>query len=140
LLDIDNTVADGAWRLPLLGDSPANATRSAWARFFDAAHADQLLPHGAELAHRLAEDHDIVWWTGRSDRIRPLTLTWLRAHDLPAGKLLMRPNDDLRPTPVWKMEQLELLSRTRKIAVIVDDDPRVTERATELGFFTISPA
>nr|PZN13356.1 MAG: hypothetical protein DIU75_22725 [Mycolicibacterium hassiacum] len=134
VLDIDGTVADGDWRLPLLGDNPATASRAAWAAFFDAAGDDKPIRAGVRLAQQLSAEHEICWLTGRSDRIRELTIAWLRRHGLPIGLLRMRPNDDLRPSRVWKIEQLQHLAREHTIAVVVDDDPRVVKMATEQGF------
>ncbi|GAB3161860.1 hypothetical protein GCM10027258_79670 [Amycolatopsis stemonae] len=134
VLDVDGFVADGSWRLPLLVPQPATASRQAWAAFFDAAGADRPIPSGVALAHHLAADNDIVWLTARSDRIYQLTADWLRQHELPDGELVMRPNDDLRPSPVWKLEQLHLIAAVRSIAVVVDDDHRVLKMAAEQGF------
>lgn len=141
VLDIDGTVADVTWRLPLLGDQPAKASRQAWAAFFDAAHADRPIPAGVALARNLAVDHDILWLTARTDRIRQLTASWLHQHGIPDGELVMRPNDDLRPSPVWKLEQLDRIAETRSIAVVVDDDHRVLDLASEQGFpIQLAPA
>lgn len=134
VLDIDGVVADAAWRLPLLGAGPASASRAAWAAFFDAAGDDRPIPSGLALARHLAVDHDVCWLTARSDRTRPLTVEWLNRHGLPCGELLMRPNDELRPSPVWKLEQLHALAKVRRIAVVVDDDTRVITMASEQGF------
>lgn len=134
VLDVDGFVADARWRLPLLGDHPATASRQAWAAFFDAAGADRPIPAGVALAQHLAVDHDILWLTARTDRIRQLTASWLHLHVLPKWELVMRPNDDLRPSPVWKLEQLHQIAEVRSIGEFVDDDHRVLKLASEQGF------
>lgn len=134
VFDVDGTVADARWRLPILGTQPAAASREAWARFFDAAGADPVIPAGVYLVRAYSADHDICWLTARSDRVHSLTAGWLEKHSLPTGELVMRPNDDLRPSPVWKLEQLRRIGCTRRIGIVVDDDVRVVEMAVEHGF------
>jgi hypothetical protein len=129
VLDIDGTVADVRHRLHLLNsDSPTK-----WADFFDAAGKDEVLPQGAELAHKLAVDHDIVWLTGRPTRLADLTQRWLADHGLPAGELLMQPEADKRPARVVKLERIHQLQYRRTVVVIVEDDPRVVHHLREAG-------
>ena len=129
VMDIDGTVADVRHRLHLLdSDSP-----SRWADFFDAAGDDEILPQGAELAHKLAADHDIVWLTGRPARIMELTRRWLAEHGLPPGALLMQREGDKRPARVAKLERIQELRHDHTVVVIVDDDPRVVHHLREAG-------
>ncbi|SDL21783.1 hypothetical protein SAMN04488074_109302 [Lentzea albidocapillata subsp. violacea] len=129
VLDIDGTVADVRHRLHLLdSDSP-----SKWADFFDAAGDDEVLPQGAELAHKLAADHDIVWLTGRPARIMELTRRWLAEQGLPPGALLMQREGDKRPARVVKLERIQELQYRHTVVMIVDDDPRVVRHLREAG-------
>lgn len=129
VIDIDGTVADVQHRLHLLdSDSPTK-----WADFFDAAGDDPVLPDGAELAHELAADHDIVWLTGRPVRLAELTRRWLAEHGLPQGELLMQPQGDKRPARLVKLERVLELQQRRTVVLIVDDDPRVVSQLREAG-------
>ncbi|GGN24072.1 hypothetical protein GCM10011609_77320 [Lentzea pudingi] len=129
VMDIDGTVADVRHRLHLLdSDSPTK-----WADFFDAAGDDPVLPDGAELARKLAVEHDIVWLTGRPVRLAELTRRWLVEQGLPVGELLMQPHGDKRPARLVKLERLLELRRHRTIALVVDDDPRVVSQLQEAG-------
>ena len=124
-LDIDGVVADVRHRRHLIGPG-----RDRWVRFFDAADRDRLLPEGARLAHQLAVDHDIVWLTGRPERVRDQTRHWLTAHGLPDGHLVMHPerDQDDRPTREIKRDFLVgLRDSGREVAVVFDDDPTVVE-------------
>jgi len=129
VIDIDGTVADVRHRLHLLdSDSPTK-----WADFFDAAGDDPVLPDGAELAHKLAVDHDIVWLTGRPVRLAELTRRWLAEQGLPSGELSMQPHGDKRPARLVKLECVLELQQHRKVVLIVDDDPRVVSQLREAG-------
>ncbi|KOV87967.1 hypothetical protein ADL03_05880 [Nocardia sp. NRRL S-836] len=128
-MDIDGTVADVRHRLHLLdSDSPAK-----WTDFFDAAGHDPVLSDGAELAHELAVDHDIVWLTGRPVRLAELTRRWLAEQGLPPGELVMQPHGDKRPARLVKLERVLELQQRRAVALVVDDDPRVVNQLREAG-------
>ncbi|WP_344686419.1 LNS2 domain-containing protein [Saccharopolyspora taberi] len=133
IVDIDGTVADARHRLHWITGKPTHAE---WVGFFNAAGADPVLPHGAELVRQLAHDHEIAWITGRPERIRGLTEHWLARHSLPAGRLLMQPEGDRRPAREVKLEQLQKLAGEAAIDLVVDDDPRVIELLGEHGFPT----
>jgi len=92
VVDIDGVVADVRHRLHFIEGKPRQ-----WDRFFAAADQDPPLPQGVALVKELAADHDVVWLTGRPERTRRATRTWLAAQGLPTESLIMRPNRDFRP-------------------------------------------
>jgi hypothetical protein len=122
VIDLDGTVADARHRLHLIAGAPG---REEWIRFFDAAADDPPLAEGVRTAQRLAATNDVVWLTGRPERIRALTETWLAGHGLPAGRLLMVPEGDHRPAREFKIDLMRKLAVDHDITMIVDDDPRV---------------
>jgi hypothetical protein len=79
-------------------------------------------------------DHDLVWLTGRPERLRRVTERWLADHGLPRGPLLMRGQRDFRPARLAKREALRELASSRQIALVVDDDPDVVAALAEDGF------
>jgi hypothetical protein len=129
VIDIDGVVADVRHRLHLVEARPKR-----WAEFFAAASEDPPLEVGVSLVHQLAEDHDVVWLTGRPERTRAETAAWLAANSLPAGTLLMRGDRDFRPARVTKRDELRRLRRTREVTVVVDDDPEVVALLQADGF------
>jgi hypothetical protein len=122
VLDIDGTVADARHRLHLIAETDKHEN---WVRFFDAAIDDPPLPEGVARARQLAELYDIVWLTGRPERIRPMTEQWLADHGLPPGRLLMLPDGEKMLARMYKLDAVRRLAEEREIAVVVDDDPRV---------------
>jgi hypothetical protein len=127
VFDIDGVVADVRHRLHHLDGRPKD-----WDGFFAAATADPPLATGRRLAAELAAQHEIVWLTGRPERIRTPTLNWLRAHDLPGVELYMRSDADRRPARLYKLGVLARL-RPRGIAAFVDDDDEVVDAALKAG-------
>jgi hypothetical protein len=129
VVDIDGVLADVRHRLHHVQARPKD-----WDAFFAAAPEDPLLEKGHETATRLAEVHDVVYLSGRPERCRTDTQTWLTRHDLPTGPLILRPHGDRRPARILKVEILDRLSAERPIAVLVDDDPLVLDAARHAGY------
>jgi hypothetical protein len=140
VIDIDGVVADVRHRLHHLQRRPPD-----WFGFFDEADLDLPLPVGIARARALADDHDVVWLTGRPEWLRQVTRRWLAANGLPAGVLLMRPNADRRPARVLKATVLRSISSgrpfagahlggPRQVAVIIDDDEAVVQRLKADGW------
>jgi hypothetical protein len=129
VVDIDGVLADVRHRLRHVTGRPKN-----WPAFFAAAPDDGLLSEGEHTVRALAEAYDVVYLSGRPERLRRVTEDWFRRHELPRGPLLLRPNGDFRPSSIFKVEALRTLARERTVVVLVDDDERVLAAAREAGF------
>jgi len=134
VVDLDGVVADVRHRLRHVAHRPKD-----WPAFFAAAAEDPLLEQGADVVHRLAEGYDVVYLSGRPERLRAVTERWLAAHGLPPGPLRLRPPRDFRPSRVFKVEVLRELARDRTVGLLVDDDPGVLD-AARAGGFDVLPA
>lgn len=132
VFDIDGVLADVRHRLHYVAQAPKN-----WAAFFAASSRDPALDIGVAFAHQLAAANDIVYVTGRPESERRSTQMWLRAHELPSGRLVMRRADDRRAASVIKVEALRVLSAERAIAGFVDDDAQVIAAARAAGYATV---
>ncbi len=128
-VDIDGVLADVRHRLHHVARRPKD-----WEAFFAAASEDPPLDEGLRVARKLAAVADVVYLSGRPERLRQDTLAWLERHDLPEGELHLRPRNDFRPARVLKVELLDRLAAVRPVSVLVDDDPRVCEAAREAGY------
>lgn len=130
IFDVDGTVADARHRLRLIA---GNADHEHWLRFFEAAVADPPIPEGLALARTLAGGCDLIWVTGRPEWSRTLTLRWLAAHGLPATELLMYPPGERRPARAVKLHHITAIGGSRRIVLVVDDDPRAVASLRESG-------
>jgi hypothetical protein len=128
VVDIDGVLADVRHRLHHLEG------RKDWGAFFRAAPKDPLLEVGSDTVRQLAQVYEIVYLSGRPEHCRRDTQRWFRKHELPDGRLLLRPQGDMRPARLFKVEQLQRLRRSAPVAVLVDDDPLVCDAAREAGF------
>jgi beta-phosphoglucomutase-like phosphatase (HAD superfamily) len=129
VLDIDGVLADVRHRLHHIAARPKD-----WRSFFAAASDDPALPEGLAVAAELGVEHTIAYVTGRPERLRRTTQEWLRRHDLPPGRLLMRRGGDYRPAREVKLEALRAFDPTSTIAVVVDDDDSVVAALRNAGF------
>ncbi|WP_105969702.1 phosphatase domain-containing protein [Streptomyces geranii] len=132
VFDLDNTLADTAHRQRFLERKPRD-----WAAFFAAAPHDPPLTEGVALALEHARECEVVYLTGRPERCRRDTVTWLAAQGLPEGRIWMRRNNDRRPARATKLEILRTLAQKREIRVLVDDDELVCQDAERAGFTVV---
>lgn len=130
VFDIDGVLADVGHRLHHVQARPKD-----WRAFFAAADRDPVLAQGADLLRCLQDEHEIRYLTGRPERLRTVTVTWLAGHDLPSGApLAMRPNRDFRPSRTFKRERLQAwLAEGAHIHLVIDDDPAVVDMVAALG-------
>jgi hypothetical protein len=129
VLDVDGVLADVRHRLHHVQSKPKD-----WSAFFAAAPDDGVLTDGLARSVELAARHDIAYLTGRPERCRTDTLTWLAEHGFPDGELLMRPDTDRRPARLFKLGQLRRLSQRQDVAVVVDDDQAVVDVLLAEGY------
>jgi len=129
VFDIDGTVADTRHRGHHLECTPKN-----WDAFFDACGDDTPLAEGLALAaHHAYAGDDIVYLTGRPERIRGLTQAWLSGCGFPDGQLLMRRDLDRRPATTYKVQAVSKLRQQHGISLYVDDDASVVRMVRALG-------
>jgi len=131
VFDIDGVVADVRHRLHFLDSRPKD-----WSGFFAAAGRDTPLAEGVAMAREAIADHDLVWLTGRPERLRAVTERWLADTGLPTEPLLMRRHRDFRPARVAKLEELRRLAARQRVAYLVDDDPDVVAAVAADGYPT----
>lgn len=129
VIDIDGVIADVRHRLRHVEGRPKN-----WDAFFAAAPQDPPLAAGIDRARLLAQDHDLVFLTGRPERCRIDTQRWLGQHNVPPGELIMRRAGDRRPARVTKLEELERLRSEHDVRVVLDDDVGVVDAVRDAGF------
>ena len=129
VIDIDGVLADVRHRLKHLEKRPKD-----WGSFFRGAIDDPPLAEGVGAARRLAEVYEVVYLSGRPERLRRDTETWFRRHGVPPGELHLRPRNDFRPAREFKVAMLRRFQDRAPVAVLVDDDQAVLDAARSAGF------
>lgn len=146
IIDIDTTIANNDHRAVLLqrtclacgatvghehravcvcGGERFHAPQSSWDSFLDPqlVLADTPQPHAREVldALRYKTGHRIVFLTGRNEKLREVTLSWLQQHMnlLPSEPVIMRP-EELRHTPASQFKREAFLGFLRKEHISLD--------------------
>lgn len=97
--DIDDVIADASWRKELLPN---------WDEYHAASIQDPPHQHIIDLINMLYDSGAaIVALTGRPEKWRHITNSWLLAHDVSIEKVWMRPADDFMTSPQFKLAKLK---------------------------------
>ena len=125
LFDIDGTLANLNGREKFLHQPTPD-----WKSFL--AHMDQDIPNTpvVELYRLLynSRQFELILVSGREERWRKLTETWLTWHQIPFDCLLMRANKDMRHD--WQVKQdilKQLQAQGKEILFTVDDRQSVVD-------------
>ncbi|HEX2363049.1 MAG TPA: hypothetical protein VHI11_13330 [Jiangellaceae bacterium] len=129
VIDLDGVIADVTARLHHIEGSPKD-----WNAFFAGIPDDPPYAEGLAITRELATEHELVYLSGRPEPTRSDTERWLRRHEAPAGRVILRRNSDRRPARVVKIGLLRRLAEERPVAIFVDDDPAVCRAARDAGF------
>lgn len=126
VFDIDGTLCDPRWRFDRL--DPASPD---WDDFHSRQHHDKPLEAQVRLMEMLWDGgFYIVVLTSRPSQYRDQTAWWLKRH-APAFHELLMPNSGNE----WhfsKVQALQALTERLNVRLLLDDDIRMIEAATEL--------
>ncbi len=125
LFDIDGTLASIDHRRVFLEQDPPD-----W-KSFNAAMGDDTPNENIVNLYRVLRDsqkYEIIIVTGRNERFRPITETWLTWNTIEFERLLMRADKDMRADHIIKEEILDqLLNEGKDIAFTIDDRQQVVD-------------
>lgn len=132
LFDIDNTLANCDHRLHYFEREEMN-----WDEFEDQAVYDLPIQPIITTAQAYKALGKQVWcWSGRTERIRTITETWLRTNGVPFEQLLLRSKDVAarEPAETTKLRWLNDAPVPKdRVICAYDDDPRVVKVLREQG-------
>jgi FMN phosphatase YigB (HAD superfamily) len=131
VFDLDGTLADNQHRVHYLHETPKN-----WDAFF-AAQADDKPRQDVVRVSRLFSTGtgiEIFILTGRPETYRSQTEGWLRHHNIPYDKLVMRGADDRTDDHILKRQHLQdWIDTGHNICGFFDDRKRICDAAREMG-------
>jgi acid phosphatase class B len=132
IIDIDGTCSNANHRKYLIDGSQ----KKNWDLFYDLCHEDA--PHN-DIKKLVTMLHQsglyIVYLTGRVERVRDKTTTWLFGHCFPEGSLQMRPDGDKRQDCIVKAEMADRCGLTpENTFIVLDDRDQVVKMWRARGF------
>ena len=132
LCDIDGTIANNDHRQHFLQG------KKDWDGFFSELINDEP---NFPIINKVIEEHDagkdIIFLTGRPERYRYITTTWLKEYFNFELKILMRKNTDRRSKLITKKEMFEQNFNKEHIDCIIDNDKDLLKMWEEMDIATI---
>src|SRR5262245_30503038 len=117
--DIDGTLANDRWRRYMLPD---------WNAYHRMSIDDEPNMAVVNFINALKRDLiTVVSLTGRPEKWRQLTNTWLLGHNIMLDELIMRPDDNFMSSPDFKLGALLARFDPHQTVVLEDRDDVVTK-------------
>jgi len=119
IIDVDGTVADNEHRAHLIQSDPPD-----WGTFSapDRVILDAPIAPMIDLVRTLRQDAIVIALTGRQRALYHTTWEWFRQHRVAVAYLVMRPDNDYRPAPEFKLEAVrDLWDRGWRPTLFIDD-------------------
>ncbi len=121
ICNIDGTIADNAHRRRELTDGSFD-----WDYFLkpDLISQDRVFPYVREVLNRLTVRHPLILLSGREERFRTITRTWLAEQGLVTpAKLYLRADGDRRSSTEFKNDILSrIIEHAHEAITFVDDN------------------
>lgn len=127
---MDGTLADCEHRLHYVqGHGKKN-----WEKFFDGIGEDPPREEIVRLARLLADTNSILIASGRPEKLRKGTESWLKLHEVPFKRIYLRKNDDRRSDGIVKAEMLQQMhAHGFEPWLAIDDRQTAVDAWRELG-------
>ena len=139
IFDLDGTIAlvDKRREVSKLPDGKMN-----WEEWFNPSNIKLDEPNEPviKMAQLFAEDgFNIVIFSGRSDRTKYSTRSWLSQNKVPFNKLVMRPHKtkNFVPDDILKKDMLDKHLDINDIFMVVDDRQKVVDMWRSLGLICL---
>ena len=135
IFDLDGTLADITARKELATKPNGKLD---WDVFFDPENIKLDVPNSpvVKLAQMLAEDGcTIIIFSGRSDKTKFTTRSWLSNNRIPFQKLIMRDSkiNHFTPDYILKKDMLNKFADINDVFLVVDDRNKVVKMWRDLG-------
>lgn len=114
IVDMGGTLCDQEHRRHL-GDAKD------WDAFYAAMKDDTPIKDTMDIVKSMQSRYDVWIVTGRRERERSFTESWLKDHGIDFKKIIMRHDQDHRPSHVWKAGVFDNSLQGLKIEVVFED-------------------
>lgn len=132
ICDVDNTIANVAWRESYIAEG--------WDVYHALATNDKPFEDIVNLLKALDQaSYYIIGVTSRPEKWRKLTMEWLIKYEIPMHDLWMRPPDDFRGAHELKIDLINrnMKDPTSQISFVLEDREDVVSAFRALGITTL---
>lgn len=134
IFDIDGTLANCDHRLHHVKNKPKN-----WEAFYSGCMDDLVIWPVAKMLELFSNNHLIYIVTGRPERNRNLTESWLNKNKIYFDKLIMRGDRDFRKSPDYKSSVCDTIkAEGNKIFLAVEDREDCINMFINRGIYTFN--
>ena len=131
IFDKDGTLFNNTQRMHLLPSKEEANRTEGWTAFNQACINDEPITTTHLLYHALAPIYATYIVTGAGEDSRCQTEQLLKLYDMGAhDELYMRPVDDHRPAPMFKLDLFQSIG-LRAGDIVIDDDPKILQMVRE---------
>ena len=129
LSDIDGTISDRRHRLHFIEG------KKDWDAFFEALVDDPVIQATIDkISELMINNTELILVTGRFERYRSITESWLSKHTpFDDYRLLMRNNKDYRKDVVIKEEMLIEIQKQYSISIVFEDQAEIARMWNRFG-------
>jgi len=142
ICDLDGTLCNDDFRRETIKDIVGLGawTEAEYTRYYELMHTDIPFDHVKEILHRFEHDHKIFFVTGRPERFRGQTISWIKTHtNLKNDPIMyMRPDRDFRHDIIIKTEIYEKwIKPDYDVVFVLEDRTRVVKMWRDLGLYCL---
>lgn len=132
LIGLDNTLCSSEWRRPLIDSG-------GWDEYHAALSRDEPVAAMKTFVGEMSErGHQVTVVTSRPEKWRAATNEWLLRHKVAVDEVLMRPDDDYRPSPQVKTDlAVKRFGSLREVDLMVDDRDDVIAAFRSRGVYCL---
>lgn len=112
-----------------------------WTSYFAGASDDTPKSAVIQICRDLARWNKIYILSGRSDTTKDVTAAWLRKHEIPYNRLMLRGAEDRTDDHILKLKWVEELKIGHRVIAIFEDRQRVVDAWRAAGYtcFQVAP-
>lgn len=135
IFDLEGTLSNHSHRLHLLpkvSEKEANS-KDHYAAFHAAFPKDPVNNHIVNMINSFFEFNPAIILTGMMEKHRQMAVDYLDYHKVFCDSLVMRQNDDFRPSPEFKLAHIKDLYKKYQFdcAVVFDDREDIVDHLTK---------
>jgi uncharacterized HAD superfamily protein len=111
-----------------------------WPKIIEHCETVAPIPQMVELVRELCWHYHVELMTSRSEKLRDVTVRWMKAHEINFWRLTMRAVTDTTPDHIAKIEWAKALDLTpENVSFVMEDKDNVVNAWRNAGYIVLQP-